>query len=153
LQYLIFDDEAAESIQKMAKLAKENINEYITISAEIAESTVELMKFYVDTKKLLYGFPLITVPPTDHINVGPSVSQQIDPIEVDTEVNNAYHIENDSNRSVVTNYSEFSKFSSTFYPFAGSTFDAIIEKILLYKNRTISSTQLAQILRVRDHIL
>jgi hypothetical protein len=137
----------------MAILAKQNINEYITISPEIAESAIELMKFYVDTKKLLYGFPLITVPPTDHTTVGPSVSQQIYPNEVDTELNDAYHTENHSNRSVVSNYSEFSKFSSTFYPFAGSTFDAIIEKILLYKNRTISSTQLAQILRVRDHIL
>ncbi|CAF4939346.1 unnamed protein product [Rotaria sp. Silwood1] len=44
LEYLVFDDTSAEPIQKMVKLAKENINDYLTISADITQTTVELMK-------------------------------------------------------------------------------------------------------------
>ncbi|CAF1513200.1 unnamed protein product [Rotaria sordida] len=148
LQYLVFDDIAAESIQKMATLAQRNIDEYLTISPDIAQTTVELMKFYVDTKKLLYGFPLITIPPSEQINIGPSISQQIHTTEQDTELNNPVsNIVNMDNQSVLSNYSGFSNLSSSICPFNGSTVDASIKKILFYHNRVISSTRLAQILR------
>ena len=51
LHYLVFDDLAAELIQKNAALEKQNIDDYVTISPHIAQTTIELMKFYVDTKK------------------------------------------------------------------------------------------------------
>ncbi|CAF1427877.1 unnamed protein product [Rotaria sordida] len=151
LQYLVFDDIAAESIQKMATLAQRNIDEYLTISPDIAQTTVELMKFYVDTKKLLYGFPLITIPPSEEINIGPSISQQIHTTEQNTELNNPVsNIVNMDNQSVLSNYSGFSNLSSSICPFNGSTVDASIKKILFYHNRVISSTRLAQILRKRQ---
>ncbi len=154
MQYLVLDDIAAESIQKMATLAKENMDDYLTISPEVALTAVELMKFYVDTKKLLYGFPLITIPPSQLINVGPSVSQQINTTEQVIEGNNSYSfIVNNTNRSVVSHYNTFSSVSSSIDPFDGSTFDATIKKILLYKKQTISSSRLAQILRVRYSFL
>jgi hypothetical protein len=153
LQYLIFDNEAAESIQKMVLLAKENLDQYLTISADIAETTIELMKFYVDTKKLLYGFPLITIPPSEQINVGPSISQQIQTKDDSNEQNNLYHTDSISNKSVVSYCSRLSTLSSSICPFNGSTVDATIEKILSYKYRTISSSRLAQILRVRNYIV
>ncbi|CAF0983721.1 unnamed protein product [Rotaria sordida] len=53
------------------------IVEYITISPEIAQTAVELMKFYIDTKILLYGFPLIIIIPLRENNIVPSVAQQI----------------------------------------------------------------------------
>jgi len=153
LQYLIFDDETAESIQKIALVAKQNINEYLTIPGDIAESTVQLMKFYVDTKKLLYGFPLITIPPIDRFNVGPSVSQQICTNEEERQHHDLPDVQNHNNGSNASSYSEITRISSSFTAFNGSTFDAAIEKILLYKYRKISSSRLAQILRVRDHTL
>ncbi|CAF3852140.1 unnamed protein product [Rotaria sordida] len=54
-----------------------DIVEYITISPEIAQTAVELMKFYIDTKILLYGFPLIIIIPLRENNIVPSVAQQI----------------------------------------------------------------------------
>jgi len=52
-------------------------------------------------------------------------------------------------KSVVSNYSGFSTLSSSTCSLNGSTIDAIINKILFYRNQTISSARLAQILRVR----
>jgi len=156
LQYLVLDDVAAESIQQVAALAKQNMNEYLTVSTEVALTAVELMKFYMDTKKLLYGFPLITIPPTQEVNVGPSVSQQINvaeqtfviqrPSDYRTTVRN-------TSRSVVSHYSGFSVASSSVDPFNGSTIDATIKKILLYKEQTITATRLAQILRVSSRCI
>ncbi|CAF2877785.1 unnamed protein product [Rotaria sp. Silwood2] len=148
LQYLIFDDAAAESIQNIVKVEKRNIDDYLTISPDIAETTVELMKFYVNTKKLLYGFPLITIPPSEQINIGPSISQHININEQDTETNNfASKIANNDNQSVLSTYTAFSTSSSSTCPFDGSTADAVITKILLYQGCTISSARVAQILR------
>ncbi|CAF4316728.1 unnamed protein product, partial [Rotaria magnacalcarata] len=57
LEYLTLDDCSAESIQKMAKLVQQNINEYLTISPEITLSAIELMTFYIETKNLCMDFP------------------------------------------------------------------------------------------------
>ncbi|CAF1370045.1 unnamed protein product [Rotaria sordida] len=152
LQYLLLDDTATESIQRVANTARENMNDYLTIQPEIALTTVELMKFFVDTKKLLYGFPLITIPPSQEVNVGPSVSQRINTSEQHIERNNChlYHsIVNNTSRSVVSHYNGFSSLSSSIDPFNGSTTDATIKKILLYKKQTITGSRLCQILRVR----
>ena len=152
----MLDDVAAESIQKMAALAKENMDDYLTISPEIALTTVELMKFYVDTKKLLYGFPLITIPPPQDMNVGPSVSQQMNTTDQNIERNIYYPDKftiNNTNKSVVSHYSGFSSGSSSVDPFNGATTDATIRKILLYKKQSITSSRLAQILRVRYRFL
>lgn len=142
---------ASESIQKMATLAKENMDDYLTISAEVALTAVELMKFYVDTKKLLYGFPLITIPPVQEFNVGPSVSQQSNMVE-QTDVLDRFGLDRsllrNTSRSVVSHYSGFSAASSSVDAFNGSTVDATIKKILLYKQQTITASRLAQILRV-----
>ncbi|CAF2950321.1 unnamed protein product [Rotaria sp. Silwood2] len=156
LQYLLFDDLAADSIQKMANLAKENMDEYLTISAEVALTAVELMKFYVDTKKLLYGFPLITIPPSQDItNIGPSASQQINIVEQNSQRNVSYlnsSAVDNSRRSVVSHYNGFSTLSSSssssMDPFDGRTTDTVIKKILLYKKQTITSSRLTQILRI-----
>lgn len=147
----------------MANEAKENMEDYLTISHEAALTTVELMKFFVDTKKLLYGFPLITIPPSEDItNVGPSVSQQINTTDGNPERNLHYSngsIVDKSRRSVLSHYSGFSTLSSSssssssFDPFDGKTIDTIIKKILLYKKQTITSSRLAQILRVRQVLL
>jgi hypothetical protein len=137
----------------MVIVAKENMDEYLTISPDIAQTAIELMKFYVDTKKLLYGFPLNTIPPSHEINVGPSVSQLIHPIEQNMRDNNLSTTGNTDNTSVVSAHSGFSTLSSSICPFDGSTVDATINKILLHKYRTISSARLAQILRVRDNLL
>jgi len=158
---LLFDDSVADSIQKMANLAKENMDDYLTISSEVALTAVELMKFYVDTKKLLYGFPLIIIPPSQDItNVGPSASQQINTIQRNSEGNVFYSNSSGvdkSRESVVSHYSGFSTLSSSSSsstdPFDGRTTDAVIKKILLYKKETITTSRLAQILRVRHVFL
>ncbi|CAF2047857.1 unnamed protein product [Rotaria magnacalcarata] len=148
LQYLVFDDVATESIQQVVLLAQQNLDDYLTISRDIAETAVQLMKFYVDTKKLLHGFPLITIPPPQTINVEPSVSQQnVSPNDNNNINDTASSINSNSNRSVVSSYSGYSSLSSSVCPFNGSTVDATIEKILLYKHQTISSNHLAQLLR------
>ncbi|CAF4128008.1 unnamed protein product [Rotaria sordida] len=150
LQYLVLDDIAAESIQRVASIARESMNDYLIIQPEVALTTVELMKFYVDTKKLLYGFPLITIPPSQGVNVGPSASQRINTSEQHVERDNChpYHsIVNNTSRSVVSHYSGFSSLSSSIDPFNGSTTDATIKKILLYKKQTITGSRLCQILR------
>jgi hypothetical protein len=131
----------------MAVLAKENIDEYLTIPGEIAQTAVDLMKFYVDTKKLLYGFPLITIPPSQQINVGPSVSQLIQPIQQNNDLNIDSDMEIDSNKTVITSYSKSSTISSSICPFTGSIVDETIKKILFYKDRTISSSRVAQTYR------
>ncbi|CAF1326236.1 unnamed protein product [Rotaria sordida] len=136
LQYLVLDDIAAESIQRVASIARESMNDYPIIPPEVALTTVELMKFYDDTKKLLYGFPLITIPPSQEMNVGPSASQRINTSEQHVERDNChpYHcIVNNTSRSVVSHYSGFSSLSSSIDSFNGSTTDATIKKILLYK--------------------
>ncbi|CAF1001672.1 unnamed protein product [Adineta ricciae] len=153
LQYLLFDDSTAESIQKMASLAKENMDDYLTISADAALTAVELMKFYVDTKKLLYSFPLITIPPSQDINVGPSVSQQNNSNNRHSDLNVDYtgsFNPETSKQSVVSQYTGFSSMqsSSSKDQLDGSTIDAIIMKILQHKKQTITSTRLAQILRI-----
>lgn len=125
----------------------------MTITAETAETTVELMKFYVDTKKLLYGFPLITVPPSDRINVGPSVSQQVVTNEGDNQGRNKSCVDSLTNESVVSDSSLFSGFTSTFDRINRPILDAIIEKILLYKHRIVSSSRIAQAFRVSDQII
>ncbi|CAF1413702.1 unnamed protein product [Adineta steineri] len=148
LEYLVFDDASAESIEKMAMLAQQNIDEYLTISPDIAETTLELMNFYVNTKKLLYGFPLITVPPLLEINVGPSISQQNNTTEENIQINNSpINVNNNDNASIFSNHSRFSDLSSSICPFNGSVVDASIKKILFYPYRIISSFRLAQILR------
>ncbi|CAF1291085.1 unnamed protein product [Rotaria sordida] len=150
LQYLVLDDIAAESIQRVASIARESMNDYLIIQPEVALTTVELMKFYVDTKKLLYGFPLITIPPSQELNVGPSASHRINTSEQHVERDNChpYHsIVNNTSRSVVSHYSGFSSLSSSIDPFNGSTTDATIKKILLYKKQTITGSRLCQILR------
>ena len=144
----------------MADQEKDNMNKYLAISSEVALIAVELMKFYLDTKKLLYSFPLITIPPSQGItNVGPPVWQQINTTEQNSERNLSYcnqsAIDN-SRRSIVSYYSEFSMLSSSSSlvdPFDGRTVDSVIRKILLYKKQTITSSQLAQILRVRHVFL
>ena len=151
LQYLIFNDDAAESIQKMAILAKENFDDYLTVSADTAKTAVELMRFYVGTKKLLYGFPLITIPPSQEKNIGPSVSEQILVTQRDTEPDESLSLDtNNINGSVVSSLTGFSSLSATDLnnPMTGSVIDACIKKILMYKRRTITSTHVAQILRV-----
>lgn len=147
LQYSVFDEDAAQSIQKMAFLAKENIGDYITITPGIAETSVELMKFYVDTKKLLYGFPLVTVPPSDRIKVGPSVSQQVvtNRIDIESDGSNVHCI---NNQSIISESSVFSQSTSTSAVIDRITSDAIIEKILLYQDRIVSASRVAQIFRV-----
>jgi len=150
---LVLDDAAAESIQKMVSLAKENMDQYLTITPEIAQTSVELMKFYVDTKKLMYGFPLITIPPAQEISIGPSVSQQNNMINQNIDQNNVYQtVQNNSNRSVVSHYSGFSSVASSHDPFYGNVIDATIKKILFYRKQEISSNRLAQILRVSNHL-
>ena len=143
LQYSLFDEDAAQSIQKMALLAKENIGDYITITPEITETTVGLMKFYVDTKKLLYGFPLVIVPPADRINPGPSVSQQVVTNEPDNESGDASNVHSLSNQSVVSEAGAFSQFTSGSAVIDCATFDTIIEKTLLYQGRIVSSSRVA----------
>ena len=150
LQYSVFDEDAAQSIKKMALLAKENIGDYITISPEIAETSVELMKFYVDTKKLLYGFPLVTVPPSDRINLGPSVSQHVVTNGSDMQSSDASNVHSVSNQSVVSQGSVLSQSTSTSSVIDRITFDTIIEKILLYQGRIVSTTRVAQLFRVSD---
>ena len=143
----------------MADQEKDNMNKYLAISSEVALIAVELMKFYLDKKKLLYSFPLITIPPSLGItNVGPPVWQQINTTEQNSERRLSYcnqsAIDN-SRRSIVSYYSEFSMLSSSSSsvdPFDGRTVDLVIRKILLYKKQTITSSQLAQILLVR-HVL
>lgn len=147
---MTFNDAVAESIQKMAILVKENIDEYLTISAEVAQTTVQLMKFYVDTKKLLYGFPLITIPPSDEIPIGPSISQEINTIQGNDHLihlNDRHDI--NKNDNILNKSSRVSNISSSIDPFDGVTFDTCIKRILLFRKRTISSTQLAQMLRVK----
>ncbi|CAF2594636.1 unnamed protein product [Rotaria sp. Silwood2] len=129
LKYIDFDDVAAESIRNMAILAKENIVEYLTISPGIAQTAVELMKFYIDTKKLLYGFSLITIPPAQEMNIRSYISQQIPMVK-----QKAYD-------------TDFSTLSLSIYPFDDSTIVTSIKKILLYHDRKISVQRLAQILR------
>ncbi|CAF2980051.1 unnamed protein product [Rotaria sp. Silwood2] len=129
LKYIDFDDVAAESIRNMAILAKENIVEYLTISPEIAQTAVELMKFYIDTKKLLYGFSLVPIPPAQEMNIGSYISQQIPMVK-----QKAYD-------------TDFSTLSLSIYPFHDSTIVTSIKKILLYHDRKISVQRLAQILR------
>ncbi|CAF4099861.1 unnamed protein product [Adineta steineri] len=148
LEYLVFDDASAESIERIANLAQQNIDEYLTISSDIAETTLELMNFYVNTKKLLYGFPLITVPPLVEINVGPSISQQNNTTEENIQINNSsINVNNNDIVSVFSNRTCFSDLSSSICPFNGSVVDASIKKILFYPYRIISSFRLAQILR------
>ena len=137
----------------MASLAKENMNDYLTISSDAALAAVELMKFYVDTKKLLYGFPLITIPQSQDMNVGPSISQQNNSADQrsDSNVDFTSSLNVDvSRRSVVSQYKGFSGLVSSYStdPLDGSTIDAIIRKILQYKKQTITSSRPAQILRV-----
>ena len=120
----------------MADQAKENMDEYLTISPEVSLTTIELMKFCVDTRKLLYSFPLITIPSSQDISkVGPSVSQQIYTIEQNSERNLSYSNQSavdNSKQSVASHYSGFSMLSSSsFDPFDGRTVDAVIKKILL----------------------
>lgn len=153
LQYGIFDEQAAESIQKVASIAKEDMVDYITISAHMAETAVELMKFYVDTKKLLYGFPLVTVPPSDRINVGPSVSQQMMKNQDDIQRRDTFNVDSLSNQSVVSGSSLFSRLSSTSDGIDHSILHAITEKILFYKHRIVSSSRVAQLVRVSDQII
>ena len=126
----------------------------MTISPDIAQTTIELMKFYVDTKKVLYGFPLITVPSSETLNIGPSISQHLGSIEGNTQLDSLdFPTNNDDNRSVLSIYSGCSRLPSSLTPFNASVVDATIKKILFNRNRTISSTRLTQILRVRSHIL
>lgn len=108
------------------------------------------MNFFVGTKKLLYGFPLITIPPSQEINVNSSISQQICTTDQDINTNNNHSntFDNDQ-KSVISHYNDFSSLSSSDCPFNSSTIDATIQKILLYRYRTITNTRLAQILRVR----
>ncbi len=42
--------------------------QYLTITLQIAQTSVKSMKFYVDRKKLTHGFPLITIPPAQEMN-------------------------------------------------------------------------------------
>ena len=130
MEYLTFDETAAESIRKMASIAKENLADYTTITVDIAETAVELMKFYVDTKKLLYGFPLITVPPTDHINVGASVSQQAVVNETDNQPIDLDSVDFHGDRRVGAASSVVTSLELSFDPSNGLTTDKIIEKIL-----------------------
>ncbi len=150
---MIFDNHAAESIQKMVVVAKQNMVDYTTITAEIAETTVELMKFYVDTKKLLYGFPLIIVPPTDHMTVGASASQEVINNGNDSQGGKSSQIDFHSNQSVVSSCSFFSQLSSTSHISNHSTLNVIMEKILLFKNQSVSSSRIAKIIRVSSQTI
>ena len=153
MEYLIFDDNSADCIQKIANLAKENLNDYLTVSADVAQTAIELMKFYVGTKKLLYGFPLVTIPPSEEKNIGPSVSQQILVTDRNIESNESLSLSTDDiNGSVVSSFTGFSCLSSAALndPFTGSIIDASIKKVLFYKYRKITSTRVAQILRVSE---
>ncbi|CAF3443653.1 unnamed protein product, partial [Rotaria sp. Silwood2] len=157
LEYLVFDDTSAESIQQIVKLAQENINDYLTISPDIAQTAVELMKFYVETKKLLHGFPLKNDSSIEERHIGPSASQeaniersneQIDgALQNNNNKNNNNNNNNNDNNSVLSNNSNFSSLVSSICPFDGTTMDATIEKILLYNHRIISSNRVAQMLR------
>ncbi|CAF2073335.1 unnamed protein product [Rotaria magnacalcarata] len=154
LEYLIFDDASAESIQQMAKLAQQNINEYLTISPEIARTAVELMTFYVETKKTLHGFPLKNDSCLTEIHIGPSASQTINIERSNEQLNDELsnnddnnNNNNNDNHSILSNNSKFSSLSSSICPFDGKTIDATIKKILFCHNRIISSNRVAQMLR------
>ncbi|CAF4630988.1 unnamed protein product, partial [Rotaria sp. Silwood2] len=148
LEYLVFDDTSAESIQQIVKLAQENINDYLTISPDIAQTAVELMKFYVETKKLLHGFPLKNHSSIEERHIGPSASQEANIERSNEQIDGALQNNNNNdNNSVLSNNSNFSSLVSSICPFDGRTMDATIEKILLYNHRIISSNRVAQMLR------
>ncbi|CAF3556086.1 unnamed protein product, partial [Rotaria socialis] len=139
LEYLVFDDNSAEAIQQMIKLAKENINDYLIITPDIAQTAVELMKFYVDTKKFLCGFPLVNHASLEETRIRPSASQEINierPIEIK---DNLLSIRNSitDTTTVLSNNSKLSSTISLNCPFDGATMDATIEKILFYPKRII----------------
>ncbi|CAF4089393.1 unnamed protein product, partial [Rotaria magnacalcarata] len=139
LEYLVFDDNSAEAIQQMIKLAKENINDYLIITPDIAQTAVELMKFYVDTKKFLCGFPLVNHASLEETRIRPSASQEINierPIEIK---DNLLSIRNSitDTTTVLSNNSKLSSTISLNCPFDGATMDATIKKILFYPKRII----------------
>ena len=117
----------------MVKLAKENINDYLTISADTAQTAIELMKFYVETKKLLYGFPLTHHPTSEEVQIGPSASQETNTART-FEVQNSSlsnRNRNSDNTSVLSNNSKFSSSISSCCPLNGETMDAAIEKNII----------------------
>lgn len=131
------------------KLAQQNLNDYLTISADIAEIAVQLFKFFVDTKKLLYGFPLNNIPSaSQETNIKQSITNVNSLLSQNN--NNNININNsqNDNSSVLSRNTSFSSVSS-ICPFDGDTVDEAIRKILFYPERTITSTKVAQILRVR----
>lgn len=142
---MVFDGAAAESIQEAATQAKQDMNGYTTISAETAHTAVDLMKFFVDTKKLLYGFPLVTVPPASETIVGPSVSQHVD---IDQQ-NECQNVNVNDYTSVVSNHSAYSNLALSSCSLKGSIVDLVIDKILMHRSRSISATRITQILRVK----